>query len=105
MKKVIILALLPVTFLACKPEPPIITQPPVKPPIVGTYDKLITNESDFIMAHQLDDGALSMSSKKGIRAEQYLKYVQSFTDSGNEPTANGYNLVAAFVILTAKKMN
>jgi len=74
MKKVIMLGLLPLTFLACKPEPPIITQPPVKPPIVGTYDKLITNESDFIMAHQLDDGALTMSSNKGVPGYKIVPY-------------------------------
>jgi hypothetical protein len=36
------------------------------------------------------------------RADDYLRYVQSYTDSGNQPTANWYNLEAAFVILAAK---
>ena len=39
------------------------------------------------------------------RVDSYLRYVQSFTDQGKQPTANWYNLEAAFVILAAKKMN
>jgi len=39
------------------------------------------------------------------RTNDYLRYVQSFTDAGQQPTANWYNLEAAFVILAAKKMN
>lgn len=38
------------------------------------------------------------------RANNYLRYVQLFTDIGKQPTANWYNLEAAFVILAAKKM-
>jgi hypothetical protein len=39
------------------------------------------------------------------KTNNYLRYVQSFTDAGKQPTANWYNLEAAFVILAAKKMN
>ena len=74
MKKVILLSFIPLMFLACKPEPPIVTPPPVKPPIIGKYDKLITAESDFIMAHQLDDGAITMSSNKGVPGYKIVPY-------------------------------
>lgn len=73
MKKIIMLGLLPVTFFACKPARSIIT-PPVEPPAVITYDKLITNESDFIMAHQLDDGALTMSFNKEVQGYKIMPY-------------------------------
>jgi hypothetical protein len=39
------------------------------------------------------------------RTDSYLRYVESFTGQGNQPTTNWYNLEAAFVILAAKKMN
>ena len=74
MKKVVLLGFIPLMFLACKPEPPIVTPPPVKPPIIGKYDKLITAESDFIMAHQLDDGAITMSSNKGVPGYKIVPY-------------------------------
>lgn len=73
MKKVILLGFLPFMLLACQPIPPI-DIPPVKPPIIGKYDKLITYESDFIMAHQLDDGALAMSSNKGVPGYKIVPY-------------------------------
>lgn len=42
--------------------------------------------------------------KDKIKTNNYLSYVQSFTDRGSQPTYNWYNLEAAFVILAAKKM-
>jgi hypothetical protein len=39
------------------------------------------------------------------RTENYLRYVASFTELGNQPTSNWYNMEAAFVILAAKKIN
>ena len=74
MKKIIRLGLLPIMFLACKPDfstPPVT---PAKPPTVGINDKLITSESDFIMAHQLNDGALTMSSNKGVPGYKIVPY-------------------------------
>lgn len=65
--------LLPILFLACKAEAPTIL-PPAVPAIIGTYDKLITNESDFIMGHQLNDGALTMSSNKGVEGYKIVPY-------------------------------
>ncbi len=37
------------------------------------------------------------------RTDNYLRYVASYTDRGDQPTKNWYNLEAAFVILAAKK--
>ena len=42
--------------------------------------------------------------KDTTRANSYLRYVQSYTDLAKQPTANWYNLEAAFVILAANKM-
>jgi hypothetical protein len=39
------------------------------------------------------------------RTDNYLRFVESFTDLGNQPTTNWYNLEAAFVILAAKKIS
>src|SRR6185437_2449733 len=39
-----------------------------------------------------------------IKTDHYLRYVQSFLDTGIQPTNNWYNLEAAFVILAAKKI-
>ena len=74
MKKVIMLGLLPMMFLACKPDIPKPPVDPIKPPTVGIYDKLINSESDFIMAHQLNDGALTMSSNKGVPGYKIVPY-------------------------------
>ena len=47
--------------------------------------------------------AAVMNDKR--RTDNYLRYIQSYTDKSIQPTTNWYNLEAAFVILAAKKIN
>ncbi|HEV3250495.1 MAG TPA: hypothetical protein VGZ71_06060 [Puia sp.] len=47
--------------------------------------------------------AVLMNDK--TRGDNYLRFVQSFTNQGHQPTSNWYNLEAAFVIFAAKKLS
>lgn len=85
MKKVAMIVLFPLTFLACKPEHPAI----LPTPVISAYNKLISNQSDFIMALQLDDGALTMSANKGVPGYKIVPYFSNIAARAllSDPTA------------------
>jgi hypothetical protein len=85
---------------------------PDSPKAVSLWATFNTNYTDWSTGRIYDAGGypwtlisyVAAVMKDTTRANNYLRYVQSFTDTGKQPTANWYNLEAAFVILAAKKM-
>lgn len=76
MKNLVLYGLTTLIFLACKTNVSDVLVPPPtsEPPIILNVDNLINNESDFIMAHQLDDGAITMSGNRDVSGYKIVPY-------------------------------
>lgn len=76
MKNLVLFGLTSLIFLACKPNLPETLVPPqsTNPLIIEDFDKLINIESDFIMAHQLENGALTMSGNRDVQGYKIVPY-------------------------------
>jgi hypothetical protein len=86
---------------------------PTSPRAKGLWQTFNTNYPNWPAGEIYDAGGFPwtvisyVSAVMGdkTKTDSYLRYVQSYTDKARQPTANWYNLEAAFVILAAKKQS